>query len=193
LQKLTAQYIKLLVPLKKSVDILLSYTFPTELQKNTKVEEILSRSKVSLKIVSTVLNNSKEFGWRNMFDSSNETCWNSAQGSPQFIVVKFVCVVDIQEVEITFQGGFVGKICEFWVEKEKKNDDNNSWKLIHTCEPKNNNTLQKFTLVEKEKTVSTQALRLVFPDSTDLHGRIVIYRLDIVGSTSPSGSSSGFL
>ena len=36
-----------------------------------------------------------------------------AQGTPQFIVIRFASLVDVQSVTIMFQGGFVGKVCSF--------------------------------------------------------------------------------
>jgi hypothetical protein len=45
-----------------------------------------------------------------MFDySTNDSCWNSDQGSPQFILFDFLKPVNIQEIDFVFQGGFVGQ------------------------------------------------------------------------------------
>jgi hypothetical protein len=44
-----------------------------------------------------------------MFDSSHDTCWNSDQGSPQFILIDFLKAVNIQALTFIFQGGFVGQ------------------------------------------------------------------------------------
>lgn len=64
-----------------------------------------------------------------MFDGNDETCWNSHQGTPQYITIEFKEIQKIKEVEITFQGGFVGKNCFFEINDEKKvnfyPDDNN--------------------------------------------------------------------
>lgn len=62
--------------------------------------------------VSSVLNRDvKQFGKKYMFDGSEETCWNSDQGSPQWVFFEFNQPVLIQEVQMQFQGGFVGKEC----------------------------------------------------------------------------------
>lgn len=45
----------------------------------SRVASFLSSSRVS-----SVLNDSREFGKQNLFDGAAETCWNSAQGKPQF-------------------------------------------------------------------------------------------------------------
>ena len=57
--------------------------------------------------VSTVLNkNVKEFGKKFLFDNREDTCWNSDQGTPQFISLTFDSVIKtISEIQIQFQGG----------------------------------------------------------------------------------------
>lgn len=44
-----------------------------------------------------------------MFDESTDTCWNSDQGSPQFIFMDFLESTKFHSVEFIFQGGFVGQ------------------------------------------------------------------------------------
>jgi hypothetical protein len=46
---------------------------------------------------------------QHMFDVDSDTCWNSGQGSPQFILIDFTRDVQIHSVQIMFQGGFVGQ------------------------------------------------------------------------------------
>ncbi|KAF0977466.1 hypothetical protein FDP41_003458 [Naegleria fowleri] len=66
--------------------------------------------------VSSVLNkNSKEFGKQHLFDGNDETCWNSHQGKPQYIYLEFKQPVNIAKVHMIFQGGFVGKDCQFLI------------------------------------------------------------------------------
>jgi len=45
--------------------------------------------------------NSKEFGKQYMFDGSEETCWNSHQGSPQFVIFDFNSTVEIRQIKNT--------------------------------------------------------------------------------------------
>ncbi|KAJ8277327.1 hypothetical protein GJAV_G00074000 [Gymnothorax javanicus] len=62
--------------------------------------------------VSSVLNRDvKQFGKKFMFDSNEETCWNSDQGGNQWVVLEFPQPVKVSEVKIQFQGGFSGRIC----------------------------------------------------------------------------------
>ena len=64
--------------------------------------------------VSSVLHRDhKMYGKKHMFDGTEETCWNSEQGKPQWILLRFEGKVNIQEVNIMFQGGFVGQECSF--------------------------------------------------------------------------------
>jgi hypothetical protein len=46
---------------------------------------------------------------KNMFDGNADTCWNSNNGSPQFIVLDFLNNVEFESIRIIFQGGFVGQ------------------------------------------------------------------------------------
>ncbi|KAM3570007.1 hypothetical protein VYU27_007904, partial [Nannochloropsis oceanica] len=60
--------------------------------------------------VSSVLNrNVKEFGVAHLFDGSPDTCWNSDQGSPQWIWLQFQRPVHIHTIQIMFQGGFAAE------------------------------------------------------------------------------------
>ncbi|CAH1254465.1 NR2C2AP [Branchiostoma lanceolatum] len=112
--------------------------------------------------VSSVLNRDvKQFGKKFMFDGDEETCWNSDQGSPQWILVEFSEEVCPQEIQLQFQGGFVGKDC--CVEVGSGGGD-----------------LARFTIKEAP---SVKRLRIVFPGSTDFFGRVTVYKLDIIGTS----------
>ncbi|XP_043079088.1 nuclear receptor 2C2-associated protein isoform X1 [Puntigrus tetrazona] len=63
--------------------------------------------------VSSVLNrDAKQFGKKFMFDSNEETCWNSDQGESQWVVLEFPQPVKVSELRLQFQGGFSGKSCK---------------------------------------------------------------------------------
>jgi len=51
-----------------------------------------------------------QYGKQHLLDSSEETCWNSDSGSPQFILFSFPQPVILSQLEIMFQGGFVGQV-----------------------------------------------------------------------------------
>ena len=44
-----------------------------------------------------------------MFNEDPEKCWNSDQGSPQYILIDFLKSVSIDSIVFVFQGGFVGQ------------------------------------------------------------------------------------
>ena len=61
--------------------------------------------------VSSTLNKSSEYASKHMFDGTDITCWNSDQGSPQFVVLDFTRRVIPRKVLIQFQGGFTCDNC----------------------------------------------------------------------------------
>ncbi|XP_031561546.1 nuclear receptor 2C2-associated protein-like [Actinia tenebrosa] len=133
------------------------------IQENTKIK------------VSSVLNRDvKEYGKKFMFDGKEETCWNSDQGSPQFIVFDFSRNVQLKEIQIQFQGGFVGCDCQI-----EGGDSTKSLSMFHQFYPDDVNTLQIFPVNSKN---SFQVLKITFSKSTDFYGRITIYKLDLLGS-----------
>ncbi|XP_019615318.1 PREDICTED: nuclear receptor 2C2-associated protein-like isoform X1 [Branchiostoma belcheri] len=126
--------------------------------------------------VSSVLNRDvKQFGKKFMFDGDEETCWNSDQGSPQWILVEFSEEVCPQEIQLQFQGGFVGKDCRLEV-------SSGGGELARFMDfyPEDVNSLQRFTVKEAP---SVKRLRIVFPSSTDFFGRVTVYKLEIMGTS----------
>lgn len=117
--------------------------------------------------VSSVLNkNVREFGKKHLFDQCEDTCWNSDQGSPQYIALTFVEPLKISQVQLQFQGGFVGTHCHFVV------DDDDKVEFF----PEDSNKIQNFSL-DQDK--CTSSLKIVFGGSTDFFGRITIYHLKL--------------
>ncbi|XP_023220482.1 nuclear receptor 2C2-associated protein-like [Centruroides sculpturatus] len=118
--------------------------------------------------VSSVLNrNVKQFGKAHMLDGQEDTCWNSDQGSPQWIYLKFSKCVVVREIHLQFQGGFVGKDCYIETGESTK----------YSFYPEDNNRLQVF----KFNGVNlTDTLKIMFESSTDFFGRITVYKLDVI-------------
>merc|ERR1711894_39055 len=128
------------------------------------------------KQVSSIMNRAvKTWGPRKMFDNDDETCWNSGEGSPQWIRLKFEKPVTIDELRIQFQGGFVGKECH--IETVSVAEETST--KVTDFYPEDKNSLQIFSI--EEKPTATQ-LKIVFKDSTDFYGRITIYKLDVLGT-----------
>ena len=117
--------------------------------------------------VSSVLNkNVKEFGKKFLFDDREDTCWNSDQGTPQFIYLTFdPTMKNVRELQIQFQGGFVGKDCHVVV------NDKDPVPFF----PEDSNKLQTFKFEFEE----VQTMKIVFNSSTDFFGRITIYQLKL--------------
>lgn len=70
----------------------------------------------------------------------------------------------------TFQGGFVGTECELQIPGE-----NGGWIEVKKIYPEDVNREQRFELELQEIT----ALKMVFLQSSDFFGRIIVYKLDL--------------
>ncbi len=141
------------------------------------LKDILQSAKDSYSVkVSSVLNkNVKEYGKKFLTDGREDTCWNSDQGTPQYIVINFDNPVNIREVRIMFQGGFAGKQCHF--ELKEHSDSESKTVDFH---PEDINKLQSFPLVSDDQQCSS--LKIVFNESTDFFGRVTIYQLQLMTS-----------
>jgi len=126
--------------------------------------------------VSSVLNrDAKQFGKKHLFDGDEETCWNSDQGSPQFVIIAFPSPKRIEEVRIRFQGGFVGGDCAF-----QASIDGSDFATISQFYPDDSNKLQSFP-IDSEKNCEATKFRILFGSSTDFFGRITIYTMELFG------------
>ncbi|XP_063003141.1 nuclear receptor 2C2-associated protein [Elgaria multicarinata webbii] len=124
--------------------------------------------------VSSVLNREvKQFGKKYMFDKNEETCWNSDQGSTQWLTLEFPQAVRASQIRVQFQGGFASRKCT--VQGCRKGED-----LSQVAEfyPEDTNSLQSFALQEAPL---SDKLKINFENSTDFFGRIIVYQLDVLG------------
>ncbi|KAG8454914.1 hypothetical protein GDO86_001219 [Hymenochirus boettgeri] len=88
--------------------------------------------------VSSVLNRDvKQFGKQFLFDGREETCWNSDQGSSQWILVEFPKTVLVSQIHIQFQGGFSCSTCTL---EGCQNDE--EFVKVADIYPEDSNTLQ---------------------------------------------------
>ena len=130
---------------------------------------LLDKSVFTAKVSSVLNKNVKEFGKKFLFDGREDTCWNSDQGSPQFIQIDFNQPQPfLDQLQIQFQGGFVGTQCHVF------DNDNTAQQLDFF--PQDSNKLQTFALGFKE----CRTLKIVFGGSTDFFGRITIYQLKLI-------------
>ncbi|KAF0042306.1 hypothetical protein F2P81_005838 [Scophthalmus maximus] len=134
--------------------------------------------------VSSVLNRDvKQYGKKFMFDCNEETCWNSDQGESQWVSLEFPQSVRVSEVKVQFQGGFSAKTCR--LEGCPKDGD---FTAISHLYPEDNNSLQiSFILItqhlseETKEAPAVDKVKIMFENSADFFGRIIVYSLDILG------------
>ncbi|KAJ7993097.1 hypothetical protein DPEC_G00268890 [Dallia pectoralis] len=93
--------------------------------------------------VSSVLHRDvKQFGKKYMFDSNEESCWNSDQGDCQWVTLEFPQPIRVSQLKVQFQGGFSGQTCR--LEGSLKDED---MVKITDFYPEDNSSLQiSFTL-----------------------------------------------
>jgi len=136
---------------------------------------------------SSVLNRSSEFKSEHMFNDDDITCWNSDQGTPQFVLFDFLEAVLVSEIRVMFQGGFVGR--------EGKVEVGNSMdalvEVASMDEVEDSNSLQCFAISSSSssKDAWCRYLRIFFPCSTDFYGRVTIYKLQVMGHKQGGGAS----
>ncbi|KAM9329960.1 nuclear receptor 2C2-associated protein [Gastrophryne carolinensis] len=135
------------------------------------VESVLCAGIVS-RVSSVLQRDVKQFGKQFLFDGKDETCWNSDQGSSQWIAIEFPQKVYVSEIHLQFQGGFASKNCI--LEGGLKNED---MAKITEFYPEDINALQIFEFPLQ----CVEKLRLSFPSSSDFFGRIIVYHLDVLG------------
>ncbi|NWW83561.1 NR2CA protein, partial [Climacteris rufus] len=62
--------------------------------------------------VSSVLHrDAKQFGKQHLFDGNEDTCWNSDQGTSQWVSLEFPRPVRVSQLHLQFQGGFSSRLC----------------------------------------------------------------------------------
>ncbi|NWV42247.1 NR2CA protein, partial [Grantiella picta] len=140
--------------------------------------------------VSSVLNRDvKQFGKQHLFDGSEETCWNSDQGTSQWVTLDFPRPVKVSQLHLQFQGGFSSRLCT--LEGCRTGEE-----LVKISElyPQDSHAMQisfprmmgggfggffgDFSIVEE---TVLDKLRITFGSSTDFFGRIVVYHLGVLG------------
>jgi hypothetical protein len=130
--------------------------------------------------VSSTLNKSAEYASRHMFDGTDITCWNSDQGSPQYIFLDLCRVVKPTKLVFQFQGGFVCENCIIEAGLEMKDLTD----IIDPVHPDNSNSVQEFALTCEGSSAAIKPCRyfkVIFPESLDFFGRVTIYQLQLYG------------
>jgi len=127
----------------------------------------LQGRKYVCRVSSTLNRDTKQFGKKYLFDGCEETCWNSDQGSPQWVSLEFEEGTQMSCFSLQFQGGFAGKECFVETEGTAK---------ILDFYPEDGNKVQWFYFKD---VVRVKKVRFAFNSSTDFYGRITIYKLDV--------------
>ncbi|XP_011299984.1 nuclear receptor 2C2-associated protein [Fopius arisanus] len=149
--------------------MLVSYLNPTCRQ--PKMSCILKENAFDCRVSSVLNKEVKSYGKQFMFDDSDETCWNSDSGIPQWILINLKSECELSRVEIQFQGGFAGKTCRL----EAKCDEKTLRHIQHFY-PEDTNTIQTFKL---DRPIRASGFKIIFEESTDFFGRIIIYKLSL--------------
>jgi hypothetical protein len=142
---------------------------------------------VTCRASSVLRRNVRQFGTANMFDGKEDTCWNSDQGTPQTLELRFPQPVRVADVVVTFQGGFVGQDVDFTLllpatASASPGDSagaEGAWVPAGHAEPDDVNVEQVFPL--DAGAAAALGLRIVFGRSTDFYGRVTVYKLDVRG------------
>ena len=149
------------------------------------------------KASSILQNNSKVYGPAHALDCTNTlTSWNS-EGNPKgktesFLVIDFSGggknqnrKVNPVELVVQFQAGFAAEeITVYRKNNTKAEDDNDSgdnnsrWLKVDEMEAEDDHESQSFPLSVEEPTT---ALKIVFDETTDFYGRVIIYQIQIWG------------
>lgn len=123
------------------------------------------------------------------------------QGTPQHIQVSFDSLVVPQVISLTFQGGFAGLRCALYARSRNNTGDGtlsrndkvegDGWLLVDRFFPEDVNRKQIFSLAVAVDPPSTgdvdtprrgyDQVKIVFEESSDFFGRIVVYDLTIEG------------
>ncbi|XP_026836217.1 nuclear receptor 2C2-associated protein isoform X2 [Drosophila erecta] len=111
-----------------------------------------------------------------MFDTREETSWNSDEGTPQFITISLEEPQKISAFSFQFQGGFSGQKSEVIMYSA-------DGVQIHqeSFYPEDINSAQLFQIVDSVRDKPCSKLKFVFQSSTDLFGRIIVYNLQLLG------------
>ena len=109
-----------------------------------------------------------------MFDGNDDTCWSSDQGSSQFVLINFRRNVNVSELRLMFQGGFVGQDAVIEI-GSSPNELNRLMKLELIND---SNDMQVFPLITDE---ICSIMKITFESSTDFYGRITLYCLLVYG------------
>ncbi|KAI0094405.1 galactose-binding domain-like protein [Irpex rosettiformis] len=140
--------------------------------------QLLSQE-TKIKVSSTL---DKSVGKKHLTDGSPESCWTSQQGTPQFIQLSFDTAIIPKRIMLTFQGGFVGRICSIDIQRSGNEEHSKAkWERWTQVFPEDINRKQTFELPGETVAQGVLGLKLIFEESSDFFGRITVYDLQLLG------------
>lgn len=89
-----------------------------------------------------------------------------------------------RQIALTFQGGFVGRICSIDVQRSSTGGGGKAeWERLTQVFPEDINRKQSFELPDPGEGVEqgVVGMKLVFEESSDFFGRITVYDLQLLG------------
>ncbi|XP_004526348.2 nuclear receptor 2C2-associated protein [Ceratitis capitata] len=137
--------------------------------------KLLEQVKFSCSVSSVQCKNIKQYGKQHMFDSCPDTSWNSSEGLPQWIIIRFESPQAVSKFLFQFQGGFVAKTLSIIIQTEAGQQISEE-----TFYPEDVNSPQSFELQHPVKSKEATIVKILFPSSTDFFGRIILYKLEIL-------------
>mmetsp|Transcript_58858 Transcript_58858/g.65841 ORF Transcript_58858/g.65841 Transcript_58858/m.65841 type:complete len:174 (+) Transcript_58858:72-593(+) len=153
-----------------------------------------SSSGTTAKASSILQNNKKLYGPANALDYTNTlTSWNSEGNSngknKSFIVIDFSGgqkrTVNPVELVVQFQAGFAAEEITVYSRKITTTADKPQWLKVEEIEAEDYHEAQSFPLAMEEPTT---ALKIVFDETTDFYGRVIVYEIKIYGTEEGNNS-----
>ncbi|KAJ3293923.1 Nuclear receptor 2C2-associated protein [Rhizoclosmatium sp. JEL0117] len=136
-----------------------------------------------VKVSSTLNKDSKSFGKQYLTDGSDETCWNSDQGTSQWIIIELPQPSSISHLHLMFQGGFTSsEVQVFAAPTGTLPSSSSEWIDVGSVYPEDSNKEQALALGEAGVGIKAQSVKIVFSKPGDTYGRIVLYKVDLVGT-----------
>jgi len=116
-----------------------------------------------------------------MFDGKEATCWNSDQGLPQHVTIKFdepqkgLC-----SVRYISQGGFCPKVRPRFLSRIQEVTVHLDGRAVASQEMEDSNFEQTISFARCEEAVAT--VKVEFTRASDLFGRIIMYKFEVLTS-----------
>lgn len=143
------------------------------------MSSLLDASTTTIKVSSTLDRASHR---KHLLDRNRDTCWASANGSPQWVSFTLPRLALLKAVAVTFQGGFVPTEVVICTSPSPASGEKLKPKHVTTVYPQDNNFRQMLKIDQVGEGARVEGIvKLEFPKSSDFFGRVVVYDLDLLG------------